>query len=556
MMKHVISIFLCCICCSGYGQFSKHIIVLKDKQQNAYSLTNPSGFLSPKALNRRTKYNLAIDSTDLPVSKVYLDSIRLAGNVKILNTSKWLNQVLIETTDNAALQKINQFPFVLSHAPIAKRTRANEKEFEETVSDDVYYSRRKRSNTRSLDYGNSFSQVHIHEGEYLHDNGFRGQGMSVAIFDAGFLGYLTNSGFDSIRNNNRIAGTWDFVKNEASVNEDHVHGMWCFSIMAANKPGQMVGTAPDATYYLFRTEDAASEYPIEEQNWAAAAEMADSLGVDLISSSLGYTEFDNAAFDHDYSDMNGDNTIITRAADFAAKKGMIVTNSVGNYGGNAWKYLVAPSDGDSVLAVGAVNASGQIASFSSYGPSADGRVKPDVVSVGWNTFIINTSGNVAQGNGTSFSNPNIAGLITCLWQAFPEFNNIEILNAVKQSASKYATSDERFGYGIPNVKKAYELLLSERQKRNVATILGDQKIKVYPIPFSNQFTILFKASQTGILNIDFMDATGRIISRQSNSIFQNDINLIDMKDLGRLPHGIYFIRYNEGGSSKVIRLVK
>jgi hypothetical protein len=380
--------------------------------------------------------------------------------------------------------------------------------------------------------------------------------MTVAVFDAGFLGYLTNSGFDSIRNNNRIAGTWDFVKNESSVNEDHVHGMWCFSIMAANKPGQMVGTAPDATYYLFRTEDAASEYPIEEQNWAAAAEMADSLGVDLISSSLGYTEFDNSTFDYEYADMNGDNTIITRAADFAAKKGMIVTNSVGNYGGNAWKYLVAPSDGDSVLAVGATNASGQIASFSSYGPSADGRVKPDVVSVGWNTFIINTSGNVAQGNGTSFSNPNIAGLITCLWQAFPDFNNIEILNAVKQSANKYATPDERFGYGIPNMKKAFELLLNERQKRNVATILGDQKIRIYPIPFSSQFTILFRASQTGTLNIDFMDATGRIISRQSTSIIQNDISLIDMKELGRLPHGIYFIRYNEGGSSKVIRLVK
>jgi hypothetical protein len=556
MMKHLITILLFCICSVGYGQFSKHIIVLKDKQQNTFSLSNPSGFLSAKALTRRTKYNLVIDSTDLPVSKVYLDSIRLSGNVKILNTSKWLNQVLIETTDNAALQKINQFPFVVSRTPIAKRTRANEKEFEETVSDDAVYGRRKRSAARSLDYGNSFSQVHIHEGEYLHDNGFRGKGMTVAVFDAGFLGYLTNSGFDSIRNNNRIAGTWDFVKNESSVNEDHVHGMWCFSIMAANKPGQMVGTAPDATYYLFRTEDAASEYPIEEQNWAAAAEMADSLGVDLISSSLGYTEFDNSTFDYEYADMNGDNTIITRAADFAAKKGMIVTNSVGNYGGNAWKYLVAPSDGDSVLAVGATNASGQIASFSSYGPSADGRVKPDVVSVGWNTFIINTSGNVAQGNGTSFSNPNIAGLITCLWQAFPDFNNIEILNAVKQSANKYATPDERFGYGIPNMKKAFELLLNERQKRNVATILGDQKIRIYPIPFSSQFTILFRASQTGTLNIDFMDATGRIISRQSTSIIQNDISLIDMKELGRLPHGIYFIRYNEGGSSKVIRLVK
>jgi hypothetical protein len=380
--------------------------------------------------------------------------------------------------------------------------------------------------------------------------------MTVAILDAGYLSYLTNPAFDSVRQSNRVKGTWDFVKNEASVNEDHPHGMYCFSIMAANRPGVLVGTAPKANYYLFRTEDAATEYPVEEQNWAVAAEVSDSLGVDLITSSLGYYNFDDPSLNHTYADMNGHNTMITRAADMAVKKGMIVTNSAGNSGASAWKYLIAPADGDSVLAVGAVNVSGAIAGFSSYGPSADGRIKPDIASVGWRTVLSNTLGNPVQGSGTSFSNPNIAGLIICLWQAFPEFSNMQILDAVKKSSSRYTNPDDRIGYGIPNMKAAYDYLAEERRLNQARNALGENYIKAYPIPFTNRFTVLYKSAEAGKLSMELIDASGRIISAHSRTVGTSEINFIEMTQLDRLPAGQYFLRYRDGSRKGTLTLVK
>ncbi len=559
-MKILLGILLCLATIPGQGQLTRHIIELTDKKGTTYSFNNPSAYLSEKAIARRARYNISLDSTDLPVSRAYTDSISAIPNVTILNTSRWLNQVLIQTTDPGALLKIQSFPFVKKSSPVASRPTfaqapadkfnenigalTNESIYQQTVTDNFY------------DYGNTFGQVHIHEGEYLHDNGFRGEGMTVAILDAGYLSYLTNPAFDSVRQSNRVKGTWDFVKNEASVNEDHPHGMYCFSIMAANRPGVLVGTAPKANYYLFRTEDASTEYPVEEQNWAVAAEVSDSLGVDLITSSLGYYTFDDPSLNHTYADMNGRNTMITRAADLAVKKGMIVTNSAGNSGASAWKYLIAPADGDSVLAVGAVNVSGAIASFSSYGPSADGRIKPDIASVGWRTVLSNTLGNPIQGSGTSFSNPNIAGLIICLWQAFPEFSNMQILDAVKKNSSRYTNPDDRIGYGIPNMKAAYDYLAEERRLNQARKALGENYIKAYPIPFSNRFTVLYKSAEAGKLSMELIDASGRIISIQSRTVGSNELNFIEMTQLDKLPAGQYFLRYRDGSRNGTLKLVK
>jgi subtilisin family serine protease len=559
-MKLIPVILLCLITLPGRSQLTRHIIELTDKKSTTYSLNTPSAYLSAKAIARRTRYNIAIDSADLPVSRAYIDSIAKIPNVKILNTSRWLNQVLIQTTDAGALAKIQLFPFVKKSSPAASRPAFSmapaEKLNEEITEISSGTNYRQSINENYYDYGNAFGQIHIHEGEFLHDNGFRGEGMTVAILDAGFLSYLSSPAFDSVRLSNRVLGTWDFVKNEASVNEDHPHGMYCFSIMASNRPGVLVGTAPKANYYLFRTEDAATEYPVEEQNWAVAAETADSLGVDLISSSLGYSTFDDVSLNHSYADMNGKNTMITRAADMAVKKGMIVTNSAGNSGASSWKYLIAPADGDSVFAIGAVNVNGQVASFSSYGPSSDGRIKPDIASVGWNTVVTNTSGNAVQGSGTSFSNPNIAGLITCLWQAFPEFNNIEILQAVKKNSSRFSNPDDRIGYGIPNMKAAYDFLFKERQIRQASSVLGENYIKVYPIPFSNQFTVLYKSAQPGKLSMELIDVSGRIIQTQSRSVGANEITFIELTQLDRLPAGQYFLRYRDGSRKGTITLVK
>ena len=451
------------------AQFSRYIIKFRDKAGTPYTTGNPSQFLSQRAIDRRTRYNIPVDFTDLPVTPRYIDSIRLAGNVTILNVSKWLNQVCILTTDANALNKINNFPFVLAASPIAARIRnfvAHYDNDQNILTDDPqnnFLDGQRPFNTNDYyNYGVAYPQIHLHNAEFLHNHGFRGNGMQIAILDAGFYHYLTLPTFDSVRNNNQVLRTWDFVNREASVNEDHPHGMNCFSTIAANLPGSFIGTAPQSSFYLFRTEDANSEYPVEEQNWAAAAEMADSLGTDVITTSLGYNTFDNSIFDYTYADMNGKTSMIAKAATIAARKGLTILAAAGNEGNSSWHYICTPGDADSIITVGAVSPNGAVAGFSSYGPSADNRIKPDVAAVGAGAVVANQSdGQPSYNNGTSFSTPIMAGITTCLWQAFPEFNNISIIDALHRSANNLATPDSRTGYGIPDVKKAFVMLLKK-----------------------------------------------------------------------------------------------
>ncbi|HZG23421.1 MAG TPA: S8 family serine peptidase, partial [Chitinophagaceae bacterium] len=385
MIRYAVFACLFLISLAADAQFSRYVIELTDKKGSVYSPADPAAFLSPRAIERRTRQRISIDSTDLPLSAVYLDRIRTVPNLVILNQSKWLNQVCIQTTDANALAIVNSFSFVKKVNAVAARMQSENNDVPLIIEPSL--SRLSRSSTVSannINYGNSLGQIHMHNGEFLHNLGFGGEGIRIAILDAGFSGYKTNPAIDSVRLQSRILGEWDFVENHLSVNEDDSHGLFCFSIIAANRPGLMVGSAPKASFYLYRTEDARSEYPIEEQNWAAAAELADSLGVDMISSSLGYSDFDNHDFDHTYAQRNGNTTIVTRAADLAAKKGMIVMNSAGNSGNESgeMKFIECPADGDSVVAVGAVNLNGLIAGFSSWGPNGAGRRKPNMVSVG------------------------------------------------------------------------------------------------------------------------------------------------------------------------------
>ncbi len=468
-MKKIILLFLIVFFIGeteSYAQFSRYIVRLKDKGTNPFSISNPSAYLTARSIQRRVRYNIPIDSTDLPITPRYIDSIRLAGAVTILNSSKWLNQVAIQTSDAAALAKINSFPFVISAGPIAARNQQSNNPVNKK-SDVVLTDIPGNQNPTIIaadyyNYGQSFGQVHLHNGEFLHNRGFRGQGMQMAVLDAGFFHYLTLPTFDSIRNNGQVLGTWDFVAGNASVDEDNAHGMNCLSIIAANMPGVFMGTAPKTSFYLYRTEDVNSEYPIEEQNWAAGIERADSLGIDISSTSLGYFTFDNAIFNYTYANMDGNTTISAKAADFAAKKGILCVFAAGNEGNSAWHYIITPSDADSVMAVGAVSTSGVVGSFSSYGPSSDGQIKPSVAAVGVNAVIANPSnGQPTFGSGTSFACPNMAGLTTCLMQAFPEVNNMGIINAMQQSATRANNPDDRTGYGIPDMKKAFVKLIKQ-----------------------------------------------------------------------------------------------
>ena len=539
------------------AQYTRHIISFTDKKGTAHQLDNPSTYLSAKSIARRLKYKIPFDSTDLPVSKVYLDSILNSGKISLINTSRWLNQILIQTTDNQALAKINTFSFVKKRQAVGYRANnVQNPDFIEEISENASLSISSNTPSNILNYGNSGKQINLHSGDFLHYKGFKGKSISIAVLDGGFFNYQTLKAFDTLRLTGKIKSTWDFIENNEQVNEDDPHGMYCLSILAGNLPGLHIGSAPESDYYLFRTEDVKTEFPVEEQYWAAAAERADSLGVDMISSSLGYTTFDDPSMNYSYADMNGKNSMVTKAAEFAFKKGMIVMNSAGNSGTNSWKFIGAPADGENVMAVGAVNATGQVAPFSSFGPSFDQRTKPDIASVGWGTSLINSNGSPATGNGTSFSNPNIAGLIACLWQAFPEMPNTTIVSAVKKSSTQFLNPDTRTGFGIPDMKKAFSLLEIERINKNNPGLFNKSRLKVFPNPFSDMVKLIYKATDSGELDLFLMDVNGKVLRRETKQVLKNEIYLFDWNNLDHLPGGTYLIRYADQSGKNTIRLVK
>lgn len=513
---------------SGFSQ-TKYIIQFRDKGSNPFSLDSPSDFLSQRAIDRRSTYSIALDSTDLPVTPRYLDSIRSAGNVTVLNASKWLNSVSIQTTDATALAKINSFPFVRSVVSIAPKLSGSlpGNKFNSPKNPLMPFQKEMEMKVDHFNYGFSRNQVEMHHGDFLHNIGLRGQGMVIGMLDGGYRNYLTVNSLDSARANGQILGVYDFVIKDSSVNEDHQHGMQCLSVIAANVPGIFVGAAPKGNFYLFRSEDASSEYPIEEHNWVCAAERVDSVGGDVISSSLGYNTFDApfTSYDHTYSDMNGNTTMAAMGADLACKKGILVVNSAGNEGNNSWGKIITPADGDSVLAVGAVTADSIAASFTSRGPSSDGQVKPDVASKGVGTIVQFPDQTIAGSNGTSFAAPNISGLATCLWQGFREFNNMKIIHALRLSGHRAANPNDTIGYGIPDMKKALMILLKE-----YSTASGDASNCQATLNWSSKdmkdmkYEIERKVpGQSLFLKIAELNGTGNIFSNQTYQ-FTDDLS--------------------------------
>jgi len=543
------------------AQFSKYIVKFKNKNGTPFSINDPSKFLSQRAIERRTKQHISIDETDLPVTPSYVDSVRLAGSVKILDQSKWLNQICIETTDSTALSKINRFSFVIKTQPLERHAFAERNQFDEQVRKDKFNEQLSHIaaplsvTDDHYSYGHSFSQIHIHHGEYLHNKGFHGEGMLIAVIDAGFYHYKTLPAFDSVNIKGLVVETYDFVNNEESVNEDNEHGMMCFSIIAANIPGQFIGTSPNAHFLLYRSEDASSESPVEEQYWVAAAERADSAGTDIITTSLGYNLFDNPVFNYTYADMNGHTSIIAKAATIAARKGMIVLAAAGNEGDDSWHFISTPGDADSILTVGAVDASGNVAAFSSYGPSSDGRVKPTSASVGFGTVVSSPTGGLLSGNGTSFATPDLAGLVTCLWQAFPEFTNMEIIEAVEKSSSIYQNPDNRIGYGIPDFEKAFDDLSQQRILKNAATILGNRSMKIFPNPFKDQFTVLIKPGNTSTGTFELYDAGGKLYFQKRVPLQKDVIQLIHFGQIQPLQRGLYVLKFSDRTSAESFKLM-
>ena len=424
----------------------KYRISLKDKAATEYSLKKPEKYLSAKAIERRRKQNLPIDSTDLPVCRKYIDEIRKQG-VKIVVTGKWDNFVTVSCNDTTLIDRIAALPFVLSTEKVwispgaGKPSMATERDSvlnQPTIHPDSIY-------------GRAITQIQMSNGDKLHEAGFKGQGMTIAVIDAGFRNVDKITAMQNIR----ILGTKDFVNQQADIFAESSHGMSVLSCIGMNRPDIMTGTAPEASFWLLRSEDEYSEHLVEQDYWSAAVEFADSVGVDVINTSLGYYSFDDKSQNYKYRDLDGRHALMSRQASHIADKGMILVCSAGNSGAGSWKKITPPGDADNVLTVGAIDKRAVLATFSSVGNTADHRVKPDVVAVGVGSDVIRTDGNQGRANGTSFSSPIMCGMVTCLWQACPTLTAKEVIELVRRSGDRAGFPDNIYGYGVPDMWKAY-----------------------------------------------------------------------------------------------------
>lgn len=446
MKKYIVLIFALASYLGAFAQFTpgdtlKYRISLKDKAATEYSLRQPEKYLSKKSIERRKRQGLAIDSTDLPVCKKYIDAIRQKG-VHIVVTGKWDNFVTVSCNDSTLIDEIAKLPFVRSTEKVWKGITQRACERDSLVDKPVRLD--------SL-YGPAITQIKMSRANLLHDAGFKGKGMTIAVIDAGFH----NADIIEEMKNIHILGTRDFVNPTADIYAESSHGMSVLSCMAMNQPHLMIGTAPEASYWLLRSEDEYSENLVEQDYWAAAVEFADSVGVDLVNTSLGYYAFDDPTKNYRYRDLNGHYALMSRQAAKAADKGMVIVCSAGNSGGGSWKKITPPADAENVLTVGAVDRKGILAPFSSIGNTADGRVKPDVVAVGLGSDVMGTDGNLRRANGTSFSSPIMCGMVACLWQACPKLTAKEIIELVRRSGDRAEFPDNIYGYGIPDLWKAY-----------------------------------------------------------------------------------------------------
>ena len=531
---------------NSFGQNpQKFWIGFEDKYNTPFTLSDPIQFLSQRSLDRRTNQGIALDEKDLPVDPNYVAQVSAVG-ASILHQSKWFNGVSIELQDSADITIINALPFVQNWVPVNRlsgRSSVSDK-FGQTI-----LNKNSNGGAPPLDHGTGFNQIDMINGVPLHQQGFLGNGMTIAVLDAGFNNVPLLAVFDSLMNEGRVLATKDFVDGDNDVYGHSSHGSQVLSTMASYWPGEFIGTAPKANYILLRSEDAGSEHIIEEDNWVAAAEYADSMGADIINSSLGYTTYDDPSMDHSYSDMDGNTTRITQGADLAASRGILVVNSAGNSGESAWYNIGAPADGDSVFAIGAVNPDGIYAEFSSKGPSADGRVKPNIVAQGAATVIANLNPDAEEptqtGNGTSFSGPVIAGMLACFWQAFPELTNIEIMSVVEQSASHFTSPDEFVGYGIPDFSLAY-LITSDFEPEGTD---NDELISVYPSPFIDELRAAFYPSHNREILLRLIDSQGKIIRSKT---FQSQPQYV-LNGLIDVSPGVYALQLI--GDEKYVRKV-
>lgn len=524
-----------------------YFVQFRNKANSPHTLQNPSTYLSQKAIDRRLSQGLGFDSLDIPVNQNYINQVLELGNSQVLLKSKWFNSITVQLIDTSLadtwraevlgldcvfqIKKLPEIPWVNVRAM---------KQGEEVVG--------------GIDYGESDRQITMLNGQFLHEMGFQGENMDIAVFDAGYILANQLPALEKVFQEGRLIETHDFLRfNNPNVYLDATHGTFVLSHMAGIIPDSLYGTSVNANYYLFRTEDASQEVRLEEDTWIQAAEWADSIGIDVINSSLGYSVFDEESMSYQPADMNGVTTRISQAAEICVLKGTLVVNSAGNNGDDpSWRVITAPSDAKDVLCVGAVDANGIHANFSGYAPPGIDYVKPNVMGMGKHTVFAALDSTISRGNGTSFSSPIIAGLCACLWQAFPKATNLEIKDAVERSSSCYALPNDSMGYGIPDFWRAF-LLLSEKFYAQPS----DHSVVVFPQPSADSFQVRIADYPPDGSNYCWLySATGQMLWDYEWTFVTEGTWSVFNLNLGKLPSGRYYFVVENKSGKRVIPLQK
>ena len=521
-MKKILFISLFLISFSGFSQEDAWVY-FNDKPNAQTFFDNPLTALTQRALDRRSVQGISLNSTDAPIEQTYIDQIAASTGITVMAKSKWLNCLHIRgsISDISALTSLS----FVNHVHFANNALNAKMNIPKTVSP----VNKQLDVQTTFNYGNSANQIQMLNGQTLHQANFTGSGKIIAVLDAGFIGVNTIAPFTRMFTNNQYLGGYNFVANSTDVFSTYNHGTMALSCMAGYVDGQLVGTAPDAQYYLFITEDVASENPVEESYWVEGAEEADRLGADIISTSLGYFSYDNPAYSHTYSEMTGNVAFASQGANIAFSKGMVVVASAGNSGGTSNPNIGVPAEATNVLAVGAVQSDRSYAAFSSIGPSFDNRIKPDVMAQGQNSVLSFTDGTISTASGTSFSCPIMAGMIASFWQAIPWATNAQIVQFVKQSADRYTSPDAQYGYGIPDFGLALNNALLKNQVNQVNQFI------LTPNPTSDSISIVLPDGfETPKINL--YNALGQLVLEEYNSEANFTISLQALKS------GVYFYK--------------
>ena len=512
-------------------------VYFNNKPNSRTYLDNPLTMLSQRALDRRTAQDIALSVQDTPIHQPYIDQITTTPNITVLAKSKWLNCLHIRGSI-ANITTLTALSFV-DHVTFANRTLNNRISNQTTIN----LVNKQLETTATFPYGTSNNQIQMLSGDLLHQQNYTGTGKIIAVLDSGFPNVNLGTTFQRLRDNNQILGGYDFVGKSNNFYSRNSHGTLVLSDIGGYVDNQLVGTAPDAKFYLYITEDVASETPLEESNWVEAAEMADYVGADIITTSLGYFGYDNSAYSHLYSDMTGDKTFSSKGANIAFSKGIVVVVSAGNSGATADPHIGSPADATFALTVGAVTATRTVTGFSSIGPSFDNRVKPDVMAQG-ESAVVSGGTSISTASGTSFSCPIMAGMVACLWQAFPNFTNSQIVNLIKQSSDNFSTPNASYGYGIPNFQTALNNgnLLANPSFNNLA-------FSEYPNPFQNEIVFKFDSNFTNT-SLEIYNNLGQKVLEKENLISNTPIST------SSLSQGTYFYKISSSNGIQQGKLLK